>query len=137
MKTLIVEDDFISRRVLQTFLAPYGACEVAINGNEGIEAFVLAHEEKEPYDLICLDIMMPGIVGLEVLEKIRDYEKEHGITSFDGVKIIMTTALSGYEDIKRAFKGQCESYMIKPIIKEKLIATLDGLGLIEGRDKLD
>ena len=50
MKTLIVEDDFTSRRLLQRFLAPFSDCDVAVNGKEAVEAFRLALEAGQPYD---------------------------------------------------------------------------------------
>ncbi|HBN09144.1 MAG TPA: response regulator, partial [Cyanobacteria bacterium UBA8530] len=59
MRILIVEDDFTSRRLLQKILAPYGECEIAINGKEAVSAVELAWGEDAPYHLICLDIMMP------------------------------------------------------------------------------
>lgn len=130
MKTLIVEDDFISRRLLQAILSPYGACEMATNGKEAVLAFKLAWEENDPYDLICLDIMMPEMDGLGVLEEVRRLEEERGISGLTGVKIIMTTALSDPRSIMKAFKQQCEDYLIKPIDRVRLIEKVKGLGLI-------
>ena len=75
IKVLIVDDDFITRRILKSIFTPYGDCDIAINGEEAIQAFRLAREEKKPYDLICLDIMMPEIDGHEALMKIREMEK--------------------------------------------------------------
>ena len=79
MKTLIVEDEFTSRRLLQKILAAYGECDIAIHGKEALEAFRLARDEREPYDLICLDIMMPEMDGQETLKMIRKTEEEMGI----------------------------------------------------------
>ena len=68
MKTLIVEDDFTSRAVLQTFLSRYGECHIAVNGWEAVEAFRIALESGPRYDLICMDIMMPGMDGREAVQ---------------------------------------------------------------------
>lgn len=130
MKTLIVEDDFVSRRLLQAILSPYGLCHVAVNGREAINAFNLAWEEDSRYDLICLDIMMPEMDGHEVLQEIRRLEDEKGVVGLDGVKIIMTTALSDPRTIMKAFKDQCEDYLVKPIHKAKLLEKIRKLGLI-------
>ena len=59
MRTLIVEDDFTSRLLLQTILAKYGECHIAINGKEAVDAFRLSKQNRNSYDLICMDIMMP------------------------------------------------------------------------------
>lgn len=58
MKSLIVEDDFTGRLLLQKLLAPYGECHIAVNGKEAISAFAMALESGERYDRVCLDIMM-------------------------------------------------------------------------------
>ena len=63
MRILIVEDDFICRRLVHDILAPYGDCDVAMNGKEGMKAFKMALNAGKPYNLICLDIMMPEMDG--------------------------------------------------------------------------
>ncbi len=131
MKSLIVDDDFFSRRILQTIFSGYGECHVAVDGKEALFAFEQATAEEAPYDVICLDIMMPEMDGQEVLKKIREFEERKGIFGSDSVKIIMTTALDDSENIKKAFREQCESYLIKPISKSKLISILKDFKLID------
>lgn len=130
MKTLIVEDEFISRKLLQSFLAPYGETDIAINGKEALDAFKLALNDNSPYDLMCLDIMMPELDGQSVLKEVRRIEEEREILGLDGIKVIMTTALSDPQNIKLAFKEQCEAYLIKPISKEKIVSLIKKLELI-------
>jgi two-component system chemotaxis response regulator CheY len=131
MKTLIVEDDFVSRRLMQVILSPYGICHLAVNGREAVDAFVMACEENDPYDLICLDIMMPEMDGHEVLREVRRLEDQRGVCGLEGVKVIMITALSDPRTIMTAFKEQCEDYLIKPIEKFKLLDKVRKLGLIK------
>jgi two-component system chemotaxis response regulator CheY len=130
MKTLIVEDDFTSRVLMQELLKGYGLPHVAVDGNEAVKAVSLALNSGEPYNLICLDIMMPGLDGQTALREIRAMEEEHGIFSSDGAKIIMTTALASMEHKISAFSGLCDGYLTKPIYKEKLLAELRKFGLI-------
>ncbi len=130
MKILIVEDEFVGRMFLQEILSAYGRCDVAINGMEAIESFKMALAKKDPYDVICLDIMMPDVDGQTVLKEIRKLEAENGIFGLAGLKIIMTTALGDLTNIKTAFKEQCDAYLIKPIMRDKLIQTFKDLGLI-------
>jgi two-component system chemotaxis response regulator CheY len=87
-------------------------------------------KEKEPYDLICLDIMLPKKDGQTVLKEIRDMESDAGIGGLAGVKVIMTTALSDPKNIMEAFSSQCEAYIPKPISKKKLLEEMKGLGLL-------
>ncbi len=131
MKSLIVDDDFFSRRILQSILSTYGECHVAVDGKEALFAFKQALAEESPYEVICLDIMMPEMNGKEVLKEIRNIEKNKDILGDKSVKIIMTTALDDSENIREAFREQCESYLIKPIHKTKLLKVLTDFGLIE------
>ena len=131
MKSLIVEDDFTSRLLMQKFLAPYGESHVAVNGNEAIEAFTQAINSDEPYQLICLDIMMPEMDGHATLKEIRAFEENKGIMVGDGVKIIMTTALSDMDNKLTAVKEFCDAYLVKPIDRSKVLELIDSFGLIK------
>lgn len=130
MKTLIVEDDFTSRFLLQTILSIYGECHSAVNGLEALKAYKAAKEAGEPFDLICLDIMMPEMDGQEALKQIRALEEAEGLTDKKEVKIIMTTALSDSQSIIQALSNLCNAYLLKPINKAKLLEHLKSFGLI-------
>jgi len=130
MKTLIVEDDFTSRLLFQEFLKSYGPSHIAVNGREAIEAVCRALEAGEPYDLMCLDIMMPEMDGQEALKRIRKQEEIRGILPPDGVKVVMTTALDDIKNVLNAYHGLCDAYLTKPIRKEDLLNELRKLKLI-------
>jgi two-component system chemotaxis response regulator CheY len=129
MRILIAEDDFASRKVLYKFLAKYGECDLVVDGVEAVEAFMMAWDEGQPYDLICLDIMMPNLDGLKALDIIRDLEKQKNLTS-GRVKIIITTALDAVEKVLSAFDSGCEAYAAKPVDTEKFIEVMAKLGLL-------
>ena len=102
MKVLIAEDDFASRKFMLRFFEKYGECDVTVDGREAVEAYTMAVEMDEPYDLICLE-----------------------------VKIVMTTALSETRHVTKAFENGCTAYAGKPINQEKLEAMLKKFDLIE------
>ena len=131
MRTLIVEDDSSSRLLLQKLLDKYGSTSVAVNGKEAIEAHKESLDSDMPYDLICLDIMMPGMDGQETLKIIRKHEEEKGIYSTDGTKIVMVTALSDMSNIMKAYMSLCDGYITKPVCKSKLVSELQKLKLLE------
>jgi two-component system chemotaxis response regulator CheY len=130
MRTLIVEDDFTSRLLMQAMLSPYGECHIAVNGREAIHAFHFASVEGRPYNLVCLDVMMPEMDGHDVLKAIRAAEEARGIMVGDGTKIIMTTALTAKNHVFDAFREMCDGYLLKPIDKTKLLSQLTSLELI-------
>ncbi len=130
MKTLIVEDDFTSRLLLQQILLKWGQAHIAVNGKEAVEAVRIAMESGDPYNLICLDIMMPEMDGQEALKHIRKLEEDCCILSYQGAKIIMTTALGDMKNVNNAFHGLCDAYLVKPIDKKKLVENLQTLALV-------
>ena len=130
MKCLIVEDDFVDRKHIHTHLSDYGDCFGVVNGCEAVLAVQYALDEGEPYDLMCLDIMMPKMNGQEALKEIRRIESERNIHGADGAKIIMTTGVDDSANIMGAFKSGCEAYIVKPVTKERLAKELQKLGLI-------
>ncbi len=131
LKILVVEDDFVGRKLLVRHLSVYGNVDVAVDGAEAIQAFYLETMKGTPYDFICLDVMMPELDGQEVLKSIRETEGKHDIRPGYGVKIIMTTALDDSENIMKAFTEQCDAYLVKPIRKAALLEKMAELGLIE------
>lgn len=125
LKALIAEDDFLSRNLLSEFIAPYADCDIAVNGMEAIVKLEKAFEEDERYDLVCLDIMMPEADGHTVLNALRRMEHEKKITKDNMTIVFMTTALDDAQNIMNAFTcGQCQAYLIKPILRERVEAHL-------------
>ena len=132
MRVLVVEDDFTSRKILQKILGPYGEVDIAVNGVEAVQAFAQSLDDAHPYDLICMDIMMPEMDGQTALKKIRSLEKERGVVPAQEVKIVMTTALDDPKNVVEAYyKGGATSYVPKPIDKHMLLHLLKSLGVIE------
>ena len=130
MRILIAEDDFASRKFMLTFLSKYGECDVTVDGMEAVDAYMMALEDGEPYDLVCLDIMMPNLDGYQALKAIRDIEESRNIPEEEQAKIIMTTALNEGANVNKAFDLGCVAYAGKPIDQTKFENVLRKLELI-------
>jgi len=130
MNTLIVEDDFTSGLLLQKILSSYGPVHIAVNGQEAIEAVRVSLETAQPYNLICMDIMMPVVDGHQALKKIRALEVSKGTVSTRCAKIIMTTALNDLQNKISAFSGLCDDYLVKPIDRQRLLGVIRDMHLI-------
>jgi len=130
MRILLAEDDFATRKFMDKYLSKYGDCDVTVDGEEAVDAFMMALDDGEPYDLACLDVMMPVLDGYQVLKAIRDIEAQRGIPKSKCVKVIMTTALNDERNVKMAFELGCEAYSGKPIDVDKFEKVLQKLGLI-------
>jgi two-component system, chemotaxis family, chemotaxis protein CheY len=130
IRILILEDDQVSAKLLTSYLESYGPCDHVTDGRHAVELFREAIRTDDRYHLIFVDIMVPEIQGHDVLRLIRETEQKAGIPIEQKAKIIMTTSLSDAENIIEAFKATCDSYLIKPIRKAKLINEIESLGLV-------
>jgi two-component system, chemotaxis family, chemotaxis protein CheY len=131
MRILIVEDEFISRTLLQRTLSAYGENDIAVNGKEACDTFRLAVQQENRYDLVCLDIMMPEMNGQEALKEIRGIEKANRIQGTDRTKVIMTSALSDPKSVMNAIQGQCDGYLAKPIDISRLKSLIKEFELVD------
>jgi two-component system, chemotaxis family, chemotaxis protein CheY len=131
LRILVVEDDFMVRQVIRDILDVFGVVDIAVNGEEAVQAFRIAWRKQAPYDLICMDIMMPTMDGNAALVKIRDIERSLGIIGSEEVKVIMISALDDAKTVVKAYsKGGATSYIVKPIEKERLLNEMRSIGLI-------
>jgi two-component system chemotaxis response regulator CheY len=128
---LIVEDDFTTRVLLQRLLTPYGESHIAVNGREAVSAYGMALDGGQPYDLVCLDIMLPEMDGHAALKEIRAMEELRINHSTHGAKIIMISALGDMKNMSAAYQHLCDGYLVKPIVKTELVGLLDKLKVFD------
>jgi two-component system chemotaxis response regulator CheY len=122
MKFLIADDNLHSRMLLAKLLSFYGHCDTVVNGKEALEFFEYAIEEGEPYHLVCLNLMMPGMDGQEAMKRMRQFESEHGPDGVMNTAIFMTSALDTETRVVEAFfQGGCTDYLSNPITHGKLL----------------
>jgi two-component system chemotaxis response regulator CheY len=133
LKFLIVEDEFVSRILLKELLLPFGECLTACNGNEAVDMLRRSCEgQGDRFDLVCLDIMMPGKNGHEVLRELRRIEAEKGFCGREVTKVFMVTSLDDSKNIIEALVvGRCEAYLTKPVSRNHLEEHLRSLSLID------
>ncbi|MGJ3521855.1 response regulator [Nitratidesulfovibrio sp. D1] len=128
MRALIVEDDTLSARVLNLTLGQYFEAVVADDAERAFAAYLRALEDGNTFDVVLLDLMLPGESGLTVLERIRAVEAERGLPR---VPVLVTTAVTDINIALRAFEqGHISAYLVKPLDFDRLLAELRTLGLI-------
>ena len=125
---LIVEDDATIRTILEMALLGAGFKEVksAARGDEG-----LAEAKRWKPDLILLDLMLPGLDGFTVAQRIRETD------GLSATRIIMLTARTQNEDIVRGLEAGADDYVTKPFDRKVLLARVRavlrrGLPVTEG-----
>jgi two-component system, chemotaxis family, chemotaxis protein CheY len=129
MKSLVVDDEIVSRKKMMQIIHNFGSCEGVLNGKAALDCIKTALEEWKPYDLITLDVSMPDISGIEVLSAIRKMEDMKGLDEEERAKILMVTSHSDTETVK-ACMGKCNGYMIKPFNKGIVVDKLKKIGLL-------
>jgi len=127
-KFLILEDDLISGKLMQKYLGPFGDCTLVVDGKEAIQTFDQSVSNGCMYQLLLLDIMVPEVHGKDVLKRIREIEEQHNVPPKRRSRVIMTTSLSDTSNVVESFKSKCDSYLVKPIDRNKLIHELAALG---------
>ncbi|MBR1567682.1 MAG: response regulator [Lachnospiraceae bacterium] len=130
MNILVVEDDAVSRKVMTYFVNKYGDCQTAEDGEKAVELYKHAWEQGQPYNLICMDIKLPGMDGYDTIEKIREYETKQNIPEFKKAKVIITSGMDAGENIPKSFELGCVAFASKPIEFAQFDSLLRELQLI-------
>lgn len=127
MKSLIVDDVEMNRELLAMFLDGNGEVVSAENGEEALKQVTEAFDSGEAFDLICMDISMPGMDGHEALKRIREMEDERGNSR---AVVFMVTGSSSPDDMFNALvEGGCDDYLTKPLMQKTFIDLLSKHGL--------
>ena len=129
MRVLIADDDFANRLFLQKVFSEYGEVVEVDNGMSAVETAAAAMSEGNPFDLICLDIMMTKLDGYKTLEAIRDAESKLEVSKKARAKVIMISALDEDTLDSTQIESDYDAYICKPILLDKLDALLIQLGL--------
>lgn len=116
MRVLIIDDSTTMHRIQSFQLNSMGITDIltAINGEEGLRLL----RENLPIDIVVLDINMPKMSGLAVLEQIR------GDRTLKDIRVVMVTSEAGKLTVLEAIKAGANDYIIKPFTKEEFRARI-------------
>lgn len=129
---LVIEDDALSRKVLESFFSKFAHCDTAENGATGYGLFEKAVMEGKPYDLICTDIIMPELNGHDLIKKIRNREQSLPIHGYMRTTIFVISASNCSKDMENALlDSDCDDYIVKPFRQEMLKAMLEKYNLLD------
>ena len=115
-KILIVDDDPVQRRLLDAMINKFGYRTVLVeSGDEAMT--LLSQGDGGAFQLILLDLVMPGLDGFGVLEKIREMQIK--------VPVIVQTAKAGIETVVNAVRSGAHDFVVKPVSPERLKITIE------------
>ncbi|MBT1072925.1 response regulator [Pelotalea chapellei] len=127
MKALIVDDVEMNRELLAIHLEGIALVTFAESGEQALGMVEEALQKGGNFDLICLDISMPGMDGHETLKNIRSLEAAHPGSV---AKVFMVTASSSPDDmIEALMSGGCDDYLTKPVMHQSFQELLRKHGL--------
>ncbi len=130
MKLLLVDDEPVALRFLSGVLAGRARTETAPDGASAVAAFARALDQGEPFDAVILDIMMPGMDGIEAARRIRALERGRGREGC--CRLLMLSCLDGAEHQMAAqYDAGADGYLTKPVDSADLLAALANLDLPE------
>jgi two-component system chemotaxis response regulator CheY len=126
MRFLLVDDDESVLLYLTSILAPHVQCETAASGEDALELFVRGSNAGTPYDVVMMDILLPGMSGHKTVEMMRDFERTQAEVGEDEqFKLVMISSLVDDSHVSRAFfKGHAICYLVKPFAKDKVLEEL-------------
>lgn len=124
MKVLVVDDELVSRKKMENIMLAFGQCVAVESGSEALKAVEEAIVKEEPFDLITLDVSMPGMDGTEVMYEIRVIEDQKNIPKENRSKVLMVTGQSDKDTVITCVQAGCDGYVVKPfnslIMAEKI-----------------
>jgi two-component system OmpR family response regulator len=116
MRILLIEDDRkIAEYVNRGFIEAGHSCDVIDNGHDA-----LFHASREPYDVLVVDRMIPGLDGLSVVKAIR--------AAHVSVPVIFLTSIGGVDDRVEGLEAGGDDYLVKPFAFSELMARVNALG---------
>jgi osomolarity two-component system sensor histidine kinase NIK1 len=125
-KILIIEDNVLNQKILFFNLKKENFnVQISSTGEDAITKL-----RNERYDIILVDLMLPGINGYETTKQLRMIEKQLYVDQ--KIFIIALTANTLDNDRERCIRNGMDGYIAKPFEMTKLISILDSLNLAEG-----
>ena len=119
LRLLLAEDNAINQKLALQMLRKMGyRADVAGNGLEVLEAL-----ERQPYDVVLMDVQMPELDGLETTRRIRT----QGRTGFNQPRIIAMTAYAMAGDKEKFLEAGMNGYVAKPVGVEELMSAIESL----------
>jgi two-component system chemotaxis response regulator CheY len=125
MKYLIVEDKMTALIKMKAMLSAYGEGTGVTNGYQAIEQCAAAIKKGAPLDLITIDIGLPKVSGLKVLQAINKLESDNDVPAS---KKIMVTASGTKDNLLKAASSGCDGFLVKPVKKDTLEEKMTALG---------
>ncbi|MBI4805492.1 MAG: response regulator [Desulfovibrio sp.] len=134
LNVLTVDDDEVTQFHVSQLLLEVGRCRMAYTGEEAIARVEESLSGGEPYDLILMDVMLPGLDGLATVREIVTLYNEQKVPLENRPKIVMLSSVDEREtQIDALYACGADFYLTKPLENERFIQALREMGLVTSR----
>ncbi|WP_224962556.1 response regulator [Geomonas subterranea] len=118
-RILVVDDQDVARKVISSVMEKHGHVDTAADGHEALKHYVTAVEDGWLYDLVCMDITMPGLLnGYQAVRCIRAHEETSGITK--PVPVVMISSHTDLPAFAKEMDMTVDDYITKPFSQSRL-----------------
>lgn len=125
LSILVAEDNEINALLMRSLLTKLGHQPViCVNGREALESWIAAETAGARYDVVLMDVQMPGMSGIEATRTIRARESGRGLSR---TRILALTANTLVEDRYACFEAGMDGFLVKPLDRDKLAQALSGI----------
>lgn len=130
-RALIAEEDFQTRWRMKRLMEPHLCCDIAVNSSEVLFAFEISQEDGTPYDLMLMDLALPGRRFLETVKEIRRSEDLRKIAGGDRIKFVAISSIDTPRQKLLEIQSHCEGHIVKPLRKGDFLGQLHSMGFLQ------
>ncbi len=125
MRCLVIDDEPIARLQLRLLLESRGPVEEAPDAIAGLQRIRDAIADNHPFDLVCIDLSMPGPSGIDAIKMVHEVDQKlrHGKRT----SVVVVTASDDQKDIRAALHQHVDGYPLKPVTPGQIVETIDPL----------
>ena len=106
IKVLMIDDNVEFVKMVKEYFSDHASIDIVLEANSGVDGIRLIKEKQSDYDVVLLDLIMPGMDGIDVLEKMKEYNIDK--------KVIVITSYNSEEMIRKTSEYGISYFMLKP-----------------------
>jgi len=125
MRSLVIDDEPTARMQLRFLLESRGPVDEAPDAIAGLQRIRDAVADNDPYDLVCIDLSMPGPNGIDAIKMVQEVDKK--LRQGKHTNVVVVTASDDQKDIRAALHQHVDGYLLKPVTPGQIVDTIDPL----------
>jgi DNA-binding NarL/FixJ family response regulator len=125
MRSLVIDDEPIARLQLRLLLESRGPVDEAPDAIAGLQRIRDAIADNDPFDLVCIDLSMPGPSGIDAIKMVKDVDQK--LRRGQHTNVVVVTASDDQKDMRAALQQHVDGYLLKPVTPGQIVETIDPL----------